>query len=374
MPNAQTFRTIYQQSNLFVAPSGLLGNGATGQMFAGGNVGVNLVGELSRIQSCDLSATINRMDVNEFGVLRRIDSEIIAAPQFNLGFSYYLTDGSNESILGLSAKGGASFVSGLLTKVSESKNYFISYSPPGVDDDGNAVPATRDVAAIGNGYISNYSINAAVGQPVTVSVSVEGMNVASFNAATGVSPAIIPQTAQRVSTWNWALPTGTPYTGANVVSILKPGDITLSIPNAAGFLSYVSGSFAAPLQSISLSIPIGRERIQMLGSPFGASNEINWPVNCSMSCQGLHTNIQANSADALICSDDPFDVAVTLRQPSCNGTGATAFVINFNKAYMSNYRVSQSIGGNASLSFDLSSQLQGPTALDGIVISGYNAA
>lgn len=373
MPTASTYRTIYQQSNLFCAPSGLLGNNATGQMFAGGNVGVNWAGELSRVQSIDLSTSLNRTDIVEFGRLNRIDAEVIAPPTFNLGFSYYLTDGSNESILGFSAKGGASFVSGLLTKVSESKNYFISYSPPGVDDDGNATPATRDVAALGNGFISNYSINAAVGQPITASVSVEGLNIASFNAATGVSPAVIPQTAQRVSTWNWALPTGTAYTGANIVSILKPGDITLSIPNASSFMSYVSGVFGGPIQSFTLSIPIGRERIQSLGCPFGISNEITWPVSCSLSAQGLQTNLQPTSFDQLLCSDLPQDIKIELRQPSCNGTGSTAMIINFNQAYLNSHRISQSIGGNASLSLDWSAQLQGPLALDGIVISGYGA-
>jgi hypothetical protein len=323
------------------------------------------------VQSLDLSSTINRTDINEFGRLARIDSEVIAPPTFTLNFSYLLTDGKNEDLLGFQSKGGGSFVSGIITKQSHSKNYLISYAPPGQDDDGYTPYTARDVAALGNGFISNYSINAAVNQPVMVSVTVDGLNIASFAGASGNSPAINPANAQRITTWQWQLPTAAAQTGAGTISIIKPGDIELQIPNSAAFMSLISGDFGAPIQSFTLSVPIGREKIQALGSPFGVSEEINFPVNCTLSIQGLQTNWQPASFDTLLCSDNPADILIKLRQPSCNGTGMQAIVLNFNQAYLTSHRVSQSIGGNASLSLDWSAQLSGPTDTNGIVMSGF---
>lgn len=372
MPTANTYRTIYQQSNLFVYPSGLVGNTATGQAYSSGNSGASFIAELGRIQSVDLSTSISRTDINQFGRLGRIDSEIISPPTFSLSFSYFTTDGANEKILGFNAKGNASFLSGILTKVSESKNYLISYSPPGVDDDGLTNNTQRDVAALGNGFISNYSINASVNQPVTTSISVDGLNIAAFNGATGISPAVDPITAQRITNWTWSLPVGDAQTGGNTISIIKPGDITFTIPEAAGFMSSVSGAFGGPIQSFSLSIPMGRERIQALGAPFGISNELTTPINATISIGGLHTNLRPASFDQLLCNDIPYSFVVNMRQPSCNGTGSTAMIINVNNAYLTNHRVSQSIGGNTSLSLDYSVQIQGPLSTEGITISGFN--
>lgn len=372
MPTASTYRTIYQQSNLFVYPSGLAGVTATGQAFSSGNSGVSNVAELGRVQSIDLSSSINRTPINQFGMLGAIDQEIISPPTFNLNFSYFLTDGLNERILGFAAKGGGSFLSGIMTKVSESKNYLISYSPPGVDDDGLNNIYQRDVAALGNGFISNYSINASVNQPVTASVSVEGLNIASFTGASGNSPAVDPITARRITAWNWALPAGNAQTGDATISIIKPGDITFNMPEAAGFMSAVSGAFGGPINSFSLSIPMGRERIQALGAPFGISNELSVPIAAQVSINGLQTNLRPDSFDQLLCNDRPYSFSVNMRKPSCNGTGETAMVITINNAYLTSHSISQSLGGNATLSLSYASQIYGPTASEGVQISGYN--
>lgn len=380
-------RLIFQNSNLFVSPPGTSGNGATGaftpnQIYGNTllsgltNGGSPFIQELSRVQSIDLSVGLDRLDINQFGLLNRIDSQVLTPPTIGLNFSYYLTDGSNENKLGFAAKGGASFVSGFITNVSNDKNYFISYSPQGVDDDGFGGNTTasnqRDVIGIGNGFITNYSINAAVAQPVTASVSVEGLNVAFYTGCSGkTSPAVFPTNSVRVTGWRFALPSGTPQTETNTISVLKPGDITLSIPQGIGFGSVVSGDYAANIQSFTLTVPIGRQRIQKLGSPFGISNEIQFPVNCTLNIQALQTDLQENGLDALLCNDTPKNIAIRMRRPACDGTGAPAIDLAFNSAFLTNYAISQTIGGDATLTIDLTSQLAGAFSTDGVTFSGY---
>ncbi len=371
MPTASAFRTIFSQCNVFVAPAGQSGNSATGQFASSGNSGLSFIGQLSRIQSADLSIGFNRTDINEFGILQRIDSEIITSPTFTLNFSYFPTDGQNENILGLNAKGNASFVSGLLTKASDSKNYFVSYAPNGQDDDGYTPFTNRDVASLGNGFISNYSLNGAVNQPLRADVTVEGLNCVFFTGASGQTPAVDPLSSNRITTWNWQLPVGDAVTGTNSISIVRPGDIILSIPNAAAFGSTISGTFGAQIQSFTLSVPISREKILRLGSPFSVSEEINFPVNCTLSVQGLQTNLQPAGFDTLVCNDVPYNLNILMRQPSCNGTGLTALNVQFNNAFLTSQRIGQTVGGDGTVSYDFSTQLAGPTSLGGVVFSGF---
>ncbi len=372
MPSTASNRVIFQNSNLFVWPPAQSGATATGSFFTSGNSGQLLVGEISRVQSIDLASSINRFDVQEFGRVARIDSEIISPPTFTLNFSYYVTDGLNENILGMNAKGITSFISGMMTKTSDSKNYLITYSPPGLDDDGYTPYTNRDVAALGNGFVSNYSLNAAINQPVTANVTVEGLNIEFFTGASGQTPAVDPVTANRITAWNWQLPVGDPQTGINTISIIKPGDIILSLPNAAGFGSQISGAFQAQIQSFSLSVPISREKIQRLGSPFGVSDEINLPVTCTLSIQGLQTNLQPAGFAELLCNDTPYNLSVLMRQPGCQGTGLTAINLAFNQAFLTSHRIGQTIGGDATLSLDFSTQLSNPTNVgEGVIFSGY---
>lgn len=337
------------------------------------NVGSNLIAELANITSATLNVGINRQDINVFGTLNRVDQIIMAPANISLDLSYNVTDGYNESILGFNAKGG-SFISGLLTKVSDSKNYFLSISQQGVDDDGVTDPTKRDVLAVGNGFISNYSFNAAVGQIATASISVDGMNVVGYNSATGQqSPAVDPTTSQRISTWNFWLPPATTISGSNQVFALKPGDITLNFASGAGFLAPLSGQNQVNVQSVSLSVPIGREILNRLGSSFGYSREIQFPVNCSLQIRALATEVSPTSFDRLICDDQAYNLNMILRQPSCNGTGAQAVSIGFNEAKVTSFSEGITVGGDATIDLNLSAQVSGPTSLEGITFSGFGA-
>src|ERR1051326_4176060 len=100
-------RMIFQNNNVYVAPSGLAGNTATGQHYNSGNIGFNLVGQLANVTSATLNVGINRSDLNIFGQLQRVDTEIFAPPSISLDFGYNVTDGYNEKLLGFDIKGNS---------------------------------------------------------------------------------------------------------------------------------------------------------------------------------------------------------------------------------------------------------------------------
>ena len=219
-------RIIYQSQALFVAPNsnqfhlqsgtatssdshgaGGADKGWTG--VTGVNVGAgklrSLVTPLERIQSANFNFSINRTDINEFGKLARIDSIAIESSTVGLDFNYYLTDGGNERKLGFNiptsnvprtsntgyyetgdlAVSGHSAISGLIDD-NEGNNYFIVVSPEGQDvDQSNVTTSDFEVIGIGNGFISDYSIEAAVGSIPTASVTVEGFNIKVDSAISG---------------------------------------------------------------------------------------------------------------------------------------------------------------------------------------------
>jgi len=369
-------RLIFQNLNLYVGPAALSGQSATGAMFATqganqpANTGNNLIAELANIQSASVNVGINRTDLNVFGQLNRVGQIIIAPPTISLDFSYNLTDGYNEQMMGFNTNGG-SFISGILTKVSDSKNYFLSISQQGVDDDAVANPNQRDVLAVGNAFVSNYNVNVAVGQVATASVTVDALNVVAYTGSSGLqTPAVNPQNSQRISTWNFQLPQGQVLSGANNVYALRPGDVQLSFPTAAGFLVPLSGQNTVQVQSVGLSVPISREVLNALGSPFGYSREIQFPVNATLNIRALQTELQPNSFTDLYCSDQAYNFAMTLRQPSCAGTGLVGIQYGFNQAKVTSMNFGNTIGGDSTVDITVSAQLAGATSLNGITMSG----
>lgn len=370
-------RLIFQNLNLYVGPAALSGQSATGAMYAvpgtnaPANTGNNLIAEVANVQSCSINTTINRQDLNAFGRLQRLGAIQINPASITMDASWNATDGYNEQMLGFNTKGG-SFISGILTKVSDSKNYFLAVSQQGVDADGVTNPNQLDTWALGNGFVSNYTFNAAVGQVATASVSVDAMNIVVATGSSGIqTPAVNPNNSSRISAWTFQLPAGQVITGGNNVFALKPGDISLSFPTAAGFLVPLSGANAVNVQSVSLSVPIQRETIQALGSNWGISREIQFPVNATLAVRALATEVNPNSYDSLVCNDVPYNMSIMLRQPSCNGTGAPAIILGVNSAYLTNISYGNTIGGDSTIDLNFSTQLGGSTSVEGITFSGY---
>ena len=98
-------RTIYSNEVLMVAPS------ATGsQHLNGTTIGESLIRQIKRVQSINYGFSIDRTDTYQFGQLSRIDSAVLSAPTVSLDFSYYLTDGQNENLLGFNNNEGSNFI------------------------------------------------------------------------------------------------------------------------------------------------------------------------------------------------------------------------------------------------------------------------
>lgn len=375
MANVDVLRQQFNVLGLFVGPSP-----ATGFMFSSGTSGVNLLKTIPRVQSASVSLSVPREDVNQFGLLDRLDQIITAPSDVSLNFDYLLLDGYAESLLGFAASGQQTFISGLIDGTQQEKNYFLGVAPEGYDLANTTANANNvNVVGIGNGVVSNYSLNLAVGQIPRVSVTVQGNNQVTYVGSTGKqTPAIDFNTALRAVSPTFTLPAMAAYTGANIQSALRPGDITLTFPRTGSFGDYTSGVGQIHVQGISLSIPLSNTPINQLGNPFPIGRPVQFPINSTLTIDATAADIAESSLDNLFCSDAPVDLGFGIRNPNCQRNGSNAVAVKFNNAKLTNRDYSAAIGQNATVRLTYTNQVGGIATSylgRGVIFSGsYNVA
>lgn len=390
-------RVIYQSQALFIAPTStgaqVAKAGSTGpygpatgpELLAGSG----LLKKLDRVQSCNFNFTINRQDINEFGKLARLDSIVMESPTVGLDFSYYVTDGLNERLLGFNITGGtddtstvlnAQSVSGLLADL-EGNNYYILTVQEGEDVVGTASstpPAsTNTVVGIGNGFISEYSFEAAVGAIPTASVTVEGFNIKADagvgnagGVVTGTSPAIditaSPATKLTSLATAYGL-SGAFTTGSSQVTALRPGDIVLSLPSVSDGFSDINGDGSAHIQSFSFTLPLSRTVLQRLGNTFGFARVVDVPINVDVTINAIVSELSSKNIFDNLCSADKRNMQILLKD--CNSANKLWFGIS--GAIFQSETYSQNLGDNQTVDLTYTVQIGGANDIEnGIFMSG----
>lgn len=429
-------RVIYQSQALFIAPSatGVQVSGTTGPQSAqpaaspwsAGTTGdlaggISLLKKMDRIQNCNFNFTINRQDINEFGKLARIDSIVMEAPTVGLDFSYYITDGYNERLLGFNITGfkadgstfidtnianGAQAISGLLSDL-QGNNYYILTVDEGEDVVGGTLTPSSTIVGIGNAFISEYSFEAAVGAIPTASVTIEAFNIKSdatesaitvTNVAgspvggtivtiTGTSPAIdlFSQPATKLTAiangykldysrdFTGAIGTdaGVNFTGfttgASNVSALRPGDIVLTLPSSEGLTSLSN----AHIQSFSFTLPLSRTILQRLGNTFGFARVIDVPINMDLTINAIVSELRDENLFDILASPVKQDFSIFLRDGSSN----RKIGYTIKGAILQSETYSENIGDNQTVDLTYTVQVGGANdTTAGLFMSGSYAS
>lgn len=338
-------RVIYQSEALFAGPTGS-----------------NPV-QLNRVQSANYSFDITRQDVNQYGQLAAIDRVIVEQPTVSLDFSYYANTGENEQNLGFFLGSTKGALANILSGGQDVKNYYILVSPEGTDANLDTTHANNSyrTIGIGNGGLTSYSVEAAVGGFPTVTVNAEGLNMAFYGAKTGYSPQVNEDNGAPNSTMTFTIPT--PVTGDGYTA-LRPGDITLAISGIG------VNSSDLKIQSFTLSTDIGRDPIQKLGSKFAFSREITFPVTVTASVEAIigdvaGTDNLGNALTDIVCNDNnSYDLTFNLGSPSANcDSSYTPLALRYTLkgAKLDSQEFSSAIGDNKSVTLGFSAQIGGPT-------------
>jgi hypothetical protein len=419
-------RVIYQSQALFIAPSSTgvqvsgvdtAGTGQPASPFTPGSTGalgsgISLLKKMDRIQSCNFNFTINRQDINEFGKLARIDSIVMETPTVGLDFSYYVTDGYNERLMGFNITGandtniynGAQAISGLLSDL-QGNNYYILTVDEGEDVVGGNLTPNSTIVGIGNGFISEYSFEASVGAIPTANVTIEAFNIkadanisptvvtpiltdstvgANITTLTGYSPAVdlFAQPATKLTSVgkaykldysryftgaNWiSAPGGVNFTGfttgSSVVSALRPGDIVLSLGTSRGMTNLST----AHIQSFSFTLPLSRTILQRLGNTFGFARVVDVPINMDVTINAIVSELQnKNLFDALVSQKN--DLSITLK----DSDGNAKIQYEIKEAILQTETYSENLGDNQTVDLTYTVQVGGANdTTAGLFMSG----
>ena len=439
-------RVIYQSQAVYVSQSAY-----DGDLTASGDVVA-----LQRVQSANYSFSVSRQDVNQFGELAAIDRIIIDTPSVSFDSSYYVNGLGNEEALGfeitpsgvpMSGSVGpneasgvvagpalTSCISGIINSATTAnqKDYFVLTTAEGADAaDLQTSGSYESIIGIGNGFMTSYSTEAAVGGLPTASVSVEGQNMNFVNLPirtgdnvnqtspnnlailnpgfrlgtvngvsdqlqyiSGISPAVNATDGTKVSQ-NVALPV---YSGnamesaTSEISSLRPGDITISLYShntaadidndlmngASTAQNLINGADIADahIQSFNVSFDLSRTPIERLGSRFAFARVVDFPITSSLSVDAVLADLTSGSIADFINCDDSYDAVIKMKSAGdCNVPTDKPVVaaILMRKLKLDSESFTSSIGDNKSVTLDFSNQIGGPEQTDvGIFMSGFN--
>jgi len=356
-------RVIYQSEALYVS-EGILSS-STGKHF-----------QLERVQSANYNFTINRQDINQYGQAARIDSLVMDAPTVGLDFSYYLTDGANEKALGFDIDNTNQFAEGHMT-YSSGKNLFIVTVDEGKDAVGASTGDRKSVIGLGNAYLSDYTVDLAVGSLPTVSVSMECSNINSDTVLGGSSdeitnislPSVDITNGDPYSGINASLPA--PVTGESALTALRPGDIEVNITSLDGVtLSDLTGpdtEDSIHIQSASLSIPLSRTPLQRLGTRFNYARTVDFPVNATLSVNAICNDVTQQNLATILNDNSGYTITLTLKDK-----GSTPkMTYTLKGCRIDSESFSSSIGSNKSVDLTFSTQIGGTNdTTNGVFVNG----
>lgn len=339
---------------------------------------VNSIDQLQRVQTANYSFTVNRTDVNQFGQLAAIDRVILTNPTVALDFSYLVANLANEKNLGFTVNQSGdtqevSAISGFLNGTQDERNYFIRTVPEGNDAVGfnSQTSGNNGVIGVGNGFISSFSTEGSVGNFPTTTINVEGLNMNFQKGLTGnYIPAVNPVDGSEIENY-YTLPLTVENTATGVasgISALRPGDITLTIPQTSG--GGVTAS-TMNIQSYTLSFDLTRTPIERLGSKFAFSRPIDFPLTVTLSIDAQVTEMTAGSISDLVCDDSAtYDPVVSIKNPACGNNDVVA-QYKLKGAKLDSQEFSSDIGTNKTVTLTFSAQVGGPQDLTrGLFISG----
>lgn len=380
-------RVIYQSELLYVGPTGARScTGAHSSASTYGNIvsatgGTNYNAELYRVQNVSHNWNKRLTDVNQFGELAAIDRVSIEPPTVSLNYSWLQNNLINESLIGMTVSNigqpQVSCVSGILNATTDQKNYFLKIVGEG-NDANDYNPSTYDVISFGNCYLASYTAQGQVGSFPTVDVSLTALNAQAQTVTQSlgaVIPAVFPTDGSSVSGYGYVLPTGVSSYGNaslsqnNGISVLRPGDITLTLGLGAG------DGFAAEsdmkIQSYNVSFSLNQEDLTKLGTKYAYAKLPRFPVQATMTVNAVLGDMQTGSLIEIVNNNNTFNPIVNIKKPG----DSTTTVVNYQLkgAKLESQDFSSAIGSNATVNLTFTSQIGGPQDLtNGLFVSGVS--
>ena len=288
--------------------------------------------QLQKVQLVSIATDSNRDAVDEFGRLAALGYSSTTAPVGKLRFQYFLGNGENENAMGFNTDGTENFI-----KLGDednpdgtARNFYLLAVAEKKDavQSGNYTAAEREkhfVTSLGNGVLTNYAVEGAIGQIPMATVDWDAANVGFVTGSSGMpNPAINKDNFCRKS---GEVTITAATTGSVDTPTLRPEDISLDFGTQllAEGGPVLPGNDAPTLQEIyirdfSIETILDTEEEEGLGQ--GPQSQAEVPIDVNFQCTALLTDVHSGDLIKEICNPTARDITVNLKPPCVGCSGA----------------------------------------------------
>lgn len=334
---------------------------------------------LNRVQSSSISIETPISRAKQIGSSQFSYQRYLTYPKITTDLEYLLTDNSNELILHLITNGQISPFYDLADSKKDINLFFVLSDVSEIDFTDLGSLSGYDVFGIGNAFLTNYSVDAAVGQLPKAKVQFDclnmmfqnytGCNISGSSVINGTQIPAIDLTGGYKSTGVYLL-TPLNFNSTNYLSnqdvrpsALRPGDLELELQQPLlGGIRY-SGTVKANINSFSLDIPLQRKDLVGFGSNYPFDKKLIFPIVGSLSFNGIFDSGVTGSFYELFDKDYKYDFDFLFK----NCDGDNKLKLGISNAILESESFSLSIGENMSFSSSFSFEI---SQNQGFTISG----
>ena len=373
-------RILSQSKAVYVTKTGVL----AGAGLALSGIEAN---QLERVDSFswDVDIAGARQDIRTFGQLARLTSIVNSDLTATCSLGYFLTDGENEHHLGMEINdsltgnfiAGVQGISGYISERPDYKerNIFVAIVAEGLDahsPDAWVDRTQHDVLGFGNSFITDYSVDLAVGETPRSDVSFESSNLVFYTGLSSglYNPSIDPVNGGRIDSGNVALPIAS--TGNSEVEVLRDGQIQLDLQNSTKL--GIGGPSLASLhpQSVSISVPLSRDSKKKLGGDLPYSRPLTFPIDVTFAVNALAGGSEAGEISILSTGcggQEKRDITVKLFDRCDPSIVRMAYQLK--NAVLDNISDGQDLDGDETVDLTFSAQIGGATtSTEGFFMTG----
>jgi len=338
-----------------------------------GQTGQKSLKLLKRVQSSSISVSNPVSRAKQVGSADFAFEKYITAPEISADLSYFISDNSNELILGLNATGNEGFLKNLSATGQDRNLFFVLTDENGEDAHDLTDMVGNDIFALGNAFLTNYGIQAEVGSIPQASVSFSCLNmVFQSYSGTGANGSAVPAITLyngNKSTEKYLL-TGYNMNPSNYLSnqnvratALQPGDIVLNMPQTImGGVRY-SGNVPATINSLQISVPIERRDLLGFGSNYPYEKKLLYPIIGTLSFNGTFDEAVTGDFSNIFSDENNYDFTFGLKKSD----GTTGLRIDIFDARVESQSFDLSIGENMTFQSEFSFKIYPE---DGMRLSG----
>lgn len=390
----------------------------------------NLLMQLERVTNVAYDFTFDRIDVRHLGKRGLVARPVITEPKISLTIEYILNGLKNEARLGFNVDyaqyhhphsgtpyyGGrvcpvsGMLVTGYITEMTgepyspqftqrEKKSIYLVTSPDeddlGVSEEDlrgqdlwqgiNEYSPTNNVLAFGDCCIASYRTHAAVGDVARASVTLDAYYAHFYSSGSGINvPSVETRSGFMITGTRVIIPKAQIEGGPGA---LQPGDITVSIQNAAqpDIFNLGNVSFTdAKIDSYLIEFDIPREPIRSLGYKLPINKLIDFPIMVNVALDMTVGDGQTGNLFDLLREDANYNLNIRLKNPECYGVtgnapqqggwfapqGAVAIHYEIINAKFQNVAITSSIGSNKRARATFMTEIDPDDFSKGLFISG----